>query len=78
MKRPVGDVYQPKTVNPEQLQFDDLDINQDGNISEREFKIKNANVNTSAPWIGMVSIVGCVFVLTVGLAALYRSKQHNL
>ena len=45
LKRPVGDVYQPKTVNPEQLQFDDLDINQDGNISEREFKIKNAKFN---------------------------------
>lgn len=71
-------VKQSTIANAEQLHFKDLDLNSDGNISEHEFKVKNVNVNTTAPWIGMISIVSCVFVLTVGLALIYRSKQHNL
>jgi hypothetical protein len=78
LKSPVGKIHQPETVNPTRLTFEEIDINSDGNISEHEFKVKNANVNTSAPWVGIVSIVGCVFILTVGLAMIYRSKQHNL
>ena len=78
LKRSVGPVQQSHTQNPPQIQFTDLDVNQDGNISKQEFEVQNVNVNTTAPWIGLLIIVSCVFVLTVGLAALYRSKQHNL
>jgi hypothetical protein len=74
INRDARNVKQSSTVNAEQLQFNDLDLNQDGNISEHEFKVKNVNVNTTAPWIGIVSIVCCVFVLTVGLALIYRVK----
>lgn len=74
INRDARNVKQSSTVNAEQLQFNDLDLNQDGNISEHEFKVKNVNVNTTAPWIGIVSIVSCVFVLTVGLALIYRVK----
>ena len=74
LTRPAGKVDQLNIVNPEQLQFNDLDLNQDGNITEHEFKVKNVNVNTTAPWVGIISIVSCVFVLTVGLALIYRVK----
>lgn len=74
INRDAHHVKQSTIANAEQLHFKDLDLNSDGNISEHEFKVKNVNVNTTAPWIGIVSIVSCVFVLTVGLALIYRVK----
>lgn len=74
INRDAPHVKQSSIANAEQLHFKDLDLNSDGNISEHEFKVKNVNVNTTAPWIGIVSIVSCVFVLTVGLALIYRVR----